>query len=269
MRVIIFSAVMAVSSVASAEQLELAAFEPMLLPIAVRETPGAHGSLWQSAFWLMASGDASAGVMPFGPVDRLCELCPPPVPIPLPTVPPPAGMPFRPALYWSGPSAPPGILFYVSRQDAHRVHLSLQVRDRNSEKPAATVIPVVRERDLRGDLVSILNVPHSADLRSILRIYDIGRNQGGQVRIRFSSSRSEILYETVVSLTLNATTKRDLGIDFPLHPAYAQMDIPALESRVPPQEIHVEVFPLSPGLRLWAFVTTANERNELEIFVPQ
>ena len=125
---IIVAAMLVVPNISAGAELSM--FERVLVPIAVRETPGAGGSLWTSTFTVLHS-TAPVSVLGYDTGGDPIGLS--------------IGSAYRPPLYYSGTAQPAGVLVYVSRDAGPATSYALRVRDVNhDDSDGGTTIPVIR-----------------------------------------------------------------------------------------------------------------------------
>lgn len=143
--------------------------ERVLLPVIARNpVPGAHGSLWQTTLTLTNHGDADALIG--GIFNCRVPLCP------------------NEELS-AGASAIPRVYDSYLELECERleaIEISLRIRDLSRELDTwGTAVPVVYESDLfRGTVFGINDIPNDERFRSMLRIYGIEPDTGGQVHVR-------------------------------------------------------------------------------------
>lgn len=243
-------------------------FEKILIPITVRSVPGAYGTLWSSELWMTISPDRLPGVV--APLFGGCE---PPCPD--------SGV-----IVSSGTSGigffhtpdgdPPGSLMYLQRDVAEQFHFTSVLREGTfaANGDSGLQLPVVRERDTVSGVIHITNIPLPASGRATLRIYSIDPQLGGQVQVRFYyASPGDLIYSdqlrTLIVHQRVFVYQTEVGsFDLPVRPAAVEMPVPAPPPPQPaianygPQGIRVEITPLTPGLRLWAFVSIVDNTTQ-------
>jgi hypothetical protein len=211
----------------SALQLHAFEAERVLLPISVREVPGAYGSLWTSEVWvdIRASG---VSIVPLRITDTNPQF--------------PGSQELAVVLFDAGHT--PGLFLGVSR--GADITFNLRVRDlTRAAETWGTEIPVVWERDFRTT-VTLLPVPANDEFRSTVRVY--GATEG-MVRVRITDlATSAVLSDDIV--TLPPTISEFL-------PSYAELNLPANEN-----PMRVDVDTASPDLRFWAFASVTNNTTQ-------
>lgn len=215
-------------------------YERILFPV-VFEGPGAHGSEWRAENVMLNRG-----------------------PIAVPTLPP-----FPNERRLIGNEAREGGLFFLVPHGLEEwLAYSSHIADRSRlATDAGTELRVVHEKD--GDSVlTILNVPLTAESRQKLRIYDLDAIDGRAVTISAAiQGRSEpVLFGTTLQHTIVCITTPC----YPEHPTYAVIDLDAIPQL---RNAGVADFTIRATTRealLWAFVSlTNNDTQHVTTYTPQ
>lgn len=242
-----------------------ASFERVLLP-AFFFGPGANGSQWVSTARVFNDGKTTVEMAnPLFEGDPVC-----------PAV---CGCSARKDLkpretgsICSGFAYPGGLILYAPRSASNDLHYNLRIRDvSRSAEGAGTEVPVVRESGLR-DKVVLLNIPSEGRFRTALRIFDVLGRDGVQVRMQiFREGAPDGAYvDRIVTLSQPI---RDIVFDpFPSFPAYAYVPNPVLEVPIAAPiagEFRIELTPLAPLEKFWAFVSiTNNDTQQVTLVTP-
>ncbi|HKO01874.1 MAG TPA: hypothetical protein VJ032_09295 [Thermoanaerobaculia bacterium] len=167
--------------------------------------------------------------------------------------------------------APGGLLLTAPAEEADKLVLRLEIgaTPRNPILVAGTAIPIVRERDFRTSTITLPYVAMGNGNRARIRIYDPESNDGAQVRVSirtWSSPTGDPLDSRI--LTLHVT--QIVGTSIPT-PAYAEFDIAQMFPAAALQafNFNVDVDPVTPGLRFWAFATVTTAANDVTAIWPQ
>jgi hypothetical protein len=242
--------------------------ERILLPITVRNAPGAYGSTWNTSLWIRIDTQASyVFIHPLSPaVDRD----------------PPYGDIFGPVLapfsypisfYRTQPGETAGSLMYVGREQSDDVHLSLRLSN-GTVASNPVELPVVRERSFTTSTLHILGIPLGSSGRAMLRVYGIDPHKLGSVHVRaFLEDRADypntLLLDSVVPLTVTQKFSPTSVFDqLPVRPPVAEVSLSAL---IPDsfKQLRLEISPVDPTLRLWGFVSiTDNVRQDVVLRTP-
>src|SRR5512140_670910 len=227
--------------------LDVSEWERIVLPVSIRDVPGAYGSVWSTDFWVFNSGAASvdASVNDFGCHIATCNY---------EKVPP--GSRKEDPWVVSGRGGGPGAMLYVDKAHANELSFSLHLRDLSRQAlTLGTEIPVIRERDLLTATAELFPVPTDDRFRQTLRIYDPDATGSTRVRVRIfaagASAATAPLAET--ELTLSIPPGNFFTENWPYLPGYNEIlwlsdAFPVVRSV---ENVRIEVEPVTPGLRFW------------------
>ncbi len=250
----------------SAQQTDV--YEKVLLPVvAPAPVPGAFGSSWITDFWMRNGGTVPIQVIGYAYHCFLPEC----IPLGTPGLNP--GATIRP-----GVAPIPGFqgqFLLVPKGFGDQIAFGLRFRDVSREAQSwGTEIPVVREGEFRSDRVTLIDVPVTAGFRQVLRVYELdsANERDARVRVRAyrldtsltepESSPSPVLGEAIFQLAF---------VPNEFWPAYVAIpDLSAIAPLGDAQRIALEIEPVSPGLRIWAFATVVNnETQQATVITPQ
>jgi hypothetical protein len=239
-------------------------YEQVLLPTYFSGVlPGAYGTQWATELWIH-----NGGTTPVSIADRVCPadlVCPPVIPL---TFTLEAGHSLHDPDEFFRPSRNnPSLLLYVSNQGARDVSMGLRVADvsRNTLN-GGTDLPVIRGDEFLTRTAQLLNVPlDNQRFRLLLRAYDVTYGEA-EFAVRFYPADEDAV-SPVYGTTVTAKTPR-YG-PFRAEAAYAELDITQLlHLRLAwPQTARIEIQPLTPGSRYWAFVSLTNNDTQLVTLV--
>lgn len=255
MRKQLFCAAIALLSVASLHA-QSPAYEMILVPVYhVNPIQGAYGSIWDSHLWIRNEGTAEVRIR------TQCFIqCDPLSGIDLD----PGESTENPNLLQGGTPLPrPGGFVLASTVGAQlRVKLHIQDRTRQSQT-WGTEIPTVRHDEFLSGTSSLLPVPTDDRFRVMLRLYtrDSGTVARFRVRIYALENASHGLPHVDVMLAeTEVTGSTATGID----PGYAE--IPAIVQAFPAVAardlVRVDVQPVDPTTRYYAFITVTNNETQ-------
>lgn len=231
-----------------------AAWNMRLLPVIGADVPGTGGSLWRTEVTALIDAD-SLVVLP-----TLCDFdhghgC-----AGVPT--PPVRRPFNAAERHLAGFLPTAIgqFVYVREELDPNLHFNIRVYDvARQEQTAGAEVPIPRQEDFVGGLVSIPGIPVAPQYRHTLRIYDRDARNGGQVQIRLYANQETTPRVTFVrSLTVPAGARTTTPLNLPTHPGVIQLELGQHIALAGLQSVRVDIEPLDAGLRLWSFVSVTN-----------
>jgi hypothetical protein len=238
-------------TLAASDDAEL---ETALIPIFIRSAPGAHGSIWQTR---LAVTSTSAETILLSYFHASCEHISPCI----------AGIELVDGrVVTEDDLLPPqrfrdGIFVRYPRHLSHEIHFNLRVQDLSRQSQTwGTEIAVVRESQALTRPATLLSVPIASSFRQALRIYGFGRNEGlVDLEIR-SQANGALLWSGRAHLP---------AVDF--QPQLAQyLDLAALLPANYAGQVRIELEPVTPELRYWAFVSvTNNETQHVTTITPQ
>jgi len=150
----------------------------------------------------------------------------------------------------------PGRIVFIHSEFAG--HMSMNLRVHDTSRVAATIgaeVPIVPDSAFRSTPFVLLGVPADVRYRNTLRIYSAEPGIATSVRVTIDHS-----FQTV---TLRPG--RDL-----FDPGYFEMTLPPrFESGSTINTIPVTIEPLTPGARVWAFVSaTNNDTQQITVIAP-
>src|SRR5712691_1594042 len=233
--------------------------ERVLLPIFTPPTKGAFGSEFRTTLSLWNRGTASLRIEGLA---QPCQILCPPLP-PIIDIPPRGAGDSSSSYSYTGE---PGTLLYMRHADATNLAALLRVQDvSRAALTWGTEIPIVRDRDFFTDLLPLLNVPSDERFRLTLRVYG-ATSEPSAVRVRIVDTFST--GTTLSDFVLNLLPGHDI-----YHPAYAALSSFPTAPRVPNSPttptMRVEIEPVTPGQRFWAFLSvTNNETQHITIVTP-
>jgi hypothetical protein len=176
-------------------------------------------------------------------------------------------------------SAEPAIFIHIDSRYASSVTFSSRIRDLSRmTESAGTDVPVIREDQFFAGPLILLNVPIDAAFRNMLRIYALPEVASPEVEVRYFRHPAPARVDLDVVLlrservSLRTTPGVFGGLDFELdkYPSMAErgnlQDLPEFAGY---DAVWMEIVPVTPGLRFWAFVSvTNNTTQEVTIIAP-
>jgi len=246
-------------------------YERVLVPV-LGTVNGAYGSIWKTEFIGQNESDEAVDV-------TSCPVC---LGIPeTPLVPPHST--FVPQVAPDSRRSGGGVFVYVGQPGTGKVTFNLRVQDTSrQEQTWGTSIPVVREKDVYTTTLHLLDVPVDPRFRSALRVYDFDTNDGDpkQVRVRVydlcgafftplpvDCPTGAARIDTVLTLTGGAgpqypstATVGDIVNAFPELGNVQPIPQPFGDAR--PAAVRIDIDPVTPNLRFWAFVSATNNATQ-------
>jgi len=249
-----------------------AAYVRVLLPLYIPQpVSGAYGSLWQSQF---AVHNGSA-IRPY-----IIEPCPDGCPANLfadEELVPNETETVLPVRYPAPTNGIAGAVLYLSPEpasgdqpgapadDASSVAFQLRIADLSRSAIAAgTEIPVVRESEFRTSTVHLLNIPTDPKFRLALRIFEMNLDRADFTVRVIDQATNAVLASSLV--TTSAPPQPALRFT----PGFAEMNNILSSLTNAPQNIRVEIEPVTSGLAFWAYVSiTNNDSQQITLVTPQ
>lgn len=218
-------------------------FERLLLPVFAGGVNGAHGSIFYTQ--LRAATTAHAAVPVWGLREQcVVSACIWPDEYTSPFLIGPGG---EGGFEYTGL---PGKFIYVpkSRKD---VHFNLRVYDfSRSTENFGTEIRVAREDEFTDEPIKLLGVPLDPAFRNMVRIYAA---EPTTVEVRLSNS------DTVHYVDL----RPGVNIFDPAYGAFGDFQMTGGRVDITVSEPQVQVLPITPPVKLWAFVSVTNNETQL------
>ena len=232
-------------------------YTPLLLPL-IFSGPGALGSDWVTE--ATAYNDSGVAITPLN--REAVTTCPANVsPCPAPAFAAGAWDDFH-----YGASYPSGLILWIPRTQAADLHFALHARDQSrATENAGTEIPVIREEELSGQEVHLLNIPVRQGFRQMLRVYDLGLGTRSTVYVSMYSRTNELLGSVTLALTSpDESCFGNFSSCTPTRPRYAALA--DFLPQIPPpgiDSVRLVITALDPGARLWAFVSVTNNATQM------
>jgi hypothetical protein len=138
-----------------------------------------------------------------------------------------------------------------------------------------TAVPIVRERDVYSGRLTLQNLPTTENFRVALRVYDFDAPADRRVRLRvFPGIRNNALVDVELTLTSPPFDGNPARREYPRRPGTVMIGdlltaYPQLQGITPLQGMRIEIEPLTPGLRFWAFGSaTHNTTQDVTLSLP-
>ena len=215
------------------------AFDRVLLPVFIPITPGAFSSQFVSRFTMLNKSDSPLSV--YGVAFPCFIECPAPETMATTLNKDDAVTNLR-------QTGHPGTFLFVPKGRGDDFTGTLRVQDMSRQSETwGTEIPIVRDRDFTTGTTNLLDVPLHEGFRETLRVYAA---TDGLVRAR--------VYETADSPGLLSEQIIPLRAPQGIHdPGYGELGL-----YIAGNVGRIEIEPLTPGLRYWAFVSITNNATQ-------
>jgi hypothetical protein len=240
-----------------------AGYEQVLLPVYLDGiVPGANGTQWRTDLWIRNNSSKNVALAPWTCPEG--EACPPVFPLTYTLLP---GLSIHNIPADPTPNGNPGRLLYVSRELPSDVSFGLRFADiSRASVNGGTDMPVIRESEFLTQRSQLFNVPLDDDFRVLLRLYDAAQTRAMfRVAVYAQTTADTQPLHTVVLQAASAETG-----DFRTEAAYAQFDVTELlhlDHQAWPEAVRIEITPVTPGSRYWAFASVTNNATQLVTLV--
>lgn len=263
LRYLLSMLIIAVLSIPAAAQ-EIPPVERILVPL-LGTYHGRYGTIWVTD---LVAGNPTDEKIVFAQGAPFCQLsagCPPP----------PLGLePHEVQVFeGGGPDHPPyfaGRIFVVEKDHATRVQMVLRTRDTSrTEQTWGTTIPVALEREWFTEPFLLLDVPTDPRFRQALRVYDPDATDRGEVVVHFLDAGSGVQLATRrLFLLSGGRLENEQWYTFTSGAQILDLvgNIPELRAA---ERLTIRVEPMTPGLRVWGFVSVTNHvTQEVTVIAP-
>ncbi|HEX7152455.1 MAG TPA: hypothetical protein VF618_13285 [Thermoanaerobaculia bacterium] len=162
---------------------------------------------------------------------------------------------------------------YIPRSEAANMQLSLLVESSDRTKPemrSFTELPIVRESEFRAGKLQFPGVRIDEGFRQTLRIYGLDGNKAVDVRVRVFPMGSDhpLDYQKMV-YTLYPYNQSYNNEGLEMVPTF-NMECDLSKYYAPGQQVRVVVEPLTPGAKIWAFLSvTSNATQHFYTVLPR
>ena len=240
-------------------------YERVLLPIYLESAVGgAFGSRWKTDLWMRNNGvePVKLGAWPCA-----SEVCADEFPM---TYPFEGGRSLRNLPALGSNDGNPSRMLYVERELASQVAFSLRFADvSRASLDGGVEMPVIRQSEMLGGPAQLFDVPLGSTFRVLLRIYEVAYPKSTfRVTVYPQSETDEAL---VYSAELTASSSSSAE-EFRPKAGYTVLDITGLlrDANSWPSSARIEITPLTPGSRFWAFASiTNNDTQVVTLVTPQ
>jgi hypothetical protein len=159
-----------------------------------------------------------------------------------------------------GGGVPLPVWMYVPKEMAAKMRMSLVVEasDRNHlDARGFTELPIVRASDFTDGKLSLIGLRMDPGFRQTVRMFGLDAAQSGWVMMKvYSLTSNNMLFDW--PFYIGPLTNEVTAEGLPLRPAFGmECDMSAYLHSYG-QQVRIELEPITPGLKYWAFVTVTN-----------
>lgn len=170
-----------------------------------------------------------------------------------------------------------GYFLHTTREDLPWVDVKIHVQDISRQSLTwGTEIPAVPETEAFTAELPLIDIPIGPRFRSLLRVYDfdpdVRTKLGARIAYRIYGIRP-LLQSPRDSATGNIPVPADTLIASgelsfrvqrfgPFGPSSTRLDVSSIPAVQGYERIRIELSPLTPGLRYWAFVAVTNNETQ-------
>lgn len=158
-------------------------------------------------------------------------------------------------------ASPDPAFIYLPADQASSVQIGLRtIATASDGKQVMMEIPVAHESDFTAGVLHLLFVPFDQGYRQSLRIFDLDGTDGSVVRLRIFTASTTPDVDTTLVLRRPPTPDVNGRPGAPAAITIANLAAayPALKTG----QAYLDVEPVTPGLRIWAFMTTTNNATQ-------
>jgi len=163
--------------------------------------------------------------------------------------------------YAGGLPAP--LWVYLPREAARKMRLSLVVESAQQALPAErffTEVPVVRASDFTTEKMEFIGVRVDPGFRQAVRIYGLTQEPAVLMMHIYSQETGAKLHECLHEIVPLSSELTAEGL--PLRPSYGMECDMSENLERNGQRVRVEIEPLTPGLKYWAFLSVTNNKTQ-------
>jgi hypothetical protein len=158
---------------------------------------------------------------------------------------------------------PAPVWVYLPKEEAGKLRLSLVVESARQDSPeerSFTEIPIVRASDFTTDKMQFIGVRIDPGFRQAVRIYGLGQETALLMMHVYSLETGEKIHECLHEIAPLSNEVTSDGL--PLRPTMGMECDMGEELEHNGQKVRVEIEPLTPGLKYWAFLSITNNRTQ-------
>ena len=163
--------------------------------------------------------------------------------------------------YAGGLAAP--LWVYVPKETAEKMRLSLVVESAQQAHPeerSFTEVPIVRASDFTSGKMQFIGVRIDPGFRQGVRVYGLTQEPALLMMHVYSLETGEQIHECLHEIYPLSSEVTAEGL--PLRPSYGMECDMSEELEHDGRKVRVELEPLTPGLKYWAFLTVTNNATQ-------
>lgn len=163
--------------------------------------------------------------------------------------------------YAGGLAAP--LWLYVPKETADNLRLSLVVESAQQAHPeerSFTEVPIVRASDFTSGKMEFIGVRLDPEFRQGVRVYGLTQEPGLLIMRVYSLETGEQIHECLHEILPLSSEVTAEGL--PLRPTYGMECDMSEHVERDGRKVRVELEPITPGLKYWAFLTVTNNTTQ-------
>lgn len=155
---------------------------------------------------------------------------------------------------------------YVPKAIAQKMRMSLVVESSERSRPeerSYTELPIVRTSDFREGKIQLIGVRMDPDFRQTVRTFGLDGRASGDIMMRVYDLDSGELLHSCLHYVGPLTQEPELTAEGrQLRPAFGMECNMSDHLHAHGERVRIELEPLTPGLKYWAFVSVTNNKTQ-------
>lgn len=155
---------------------------------------------------------------------------------------------------------------YVPKEEAEKMRFSIVVEAselNHPEERAYTELPVVRASDFREGKLEFIGVMLDEDFRQTVRTYGLdGQGSGTLIMRVYSLETGELEHSCLHYVSPLSETPETTAEGRPMRPSFGMECNMSDHVHAHGQRVRIELEPITPGLRYWAFMSITNNKTQ-------
>lgn len=158
------------------------------------------------------------------------------------------------------------MFIYLPKAIANKMRMSLVVESSERSRPeerSYTELPIVRTSDFREGKIQLIGVRMDPDFRQTVRTFGLDGRSAGEIMMRVYDLHSgELLHSCLHYVGPLGDTAEMSAEGRPLRPAFGMECNMSDHLQANGERVRIELEPLTPGLKYWAFVSVTNNTTQ-------